>query len=236
MLPASASATINDLLPDVQLLLQNRTDLGNYSPEKFMRKAIQELTQAYPFEELRTVGPQQFLTVGQFQYPVTFFVNAGEDYRQLHALNIFVDPTQNTVAYPLHYDTPTAIQTLLFIPGGLPARWTRFGQNIWVGPKPGQRYTMFMVYQRAHPFNETNLASSPIYMPPDWLEAVEYATAYRLAAGPLRWPDMAAQLRAMLYGDPNDTADVGLIKRLWSQQQLDERMHSRSMTVVARRN
>jgi hypothetical protein len=235
MLPASASATISDLLPNVQLILQNRTDILSYSPEKFMRKAILELTQAYPFEELRTAGPQQLLTVGQYQYPVTFFVNAGEDYRQLHALNIFVDPNTNTVAYPLHYDTPTAIQTLLFIPGGLPARWTRFGQNIWVGPQPNQMYTVFMVYQRAHPFNEQNIPSSPIYMPPEFLEAVEYATAYRLAAGPLRWSDMATQLRAMLYGDPNDTADVGLIKRLWSQQQLDERMHSRNFTMVVQR-
>jgi hypothetical protein len=138
----------------------------------------------------------------------------------------------------MKYDTPTALQTLLFIPGGLPAKWTRFGTNIWVGPQPNQQYTTFMVYQRRHPFNDQNLASSPIYMPPEWAEVVDYAAAYRLAAGPLRWMDFAKQLRELLYGDPTVTdtlGTLGLIKARLYQQQMDGRMHSRQMTPVVGR-
>jgi len=232
MIPALPSTTIADMIPEVQLILQNRSDVTNYNPAGYIKKAIEELTLSYPFEELRTVGPRQLLTVNQYQYPVTFFVNAGEDYSQIHALNIFTDPNTNIVAYPMHYDTPTAMQTLLFIPGGLPAKWTRFGQNIWIGPQPNQQYTAFMVYQKRHQFNDTNLATSPVYMPPEWSEIVEYCAAYRLAAGPLRWMDFAQQLRQLIYGDPNDTSNPGLIKSRVYQQQMDERMHSRQMTPV----
>jgi len=231
-IPAAPTGTINDLIPGVQLILQNRSDVLSYNPQSYIKKAIQELTLANPFEELRVVGPQQQLTVGQYQYPVSFFMNAGDDYSQIHALNIFTNPNTNTVAYPMKYDTPTAMQTLLFIPGGLPAKWTRFGQNIWVGPQPNQTYTAFMVYQKRHPFIEQNLGASPVYMPPEWHEIIEYAAAYRLAAGPLRWMDFATQLRQLLYGDPNDMANPGLIKQRFYQQQLDERIHSRSLTPV----
>jgi hypothetical protein len=228
-------ATISELIPDVKLILQNRSDVLNYNPAMYIKNSIQELSQSYPFEELRVTGPRQTLTVNQYQYPVTFFENPGDDYSQIQALNIFTNPNTNTVAYPLHYDTPTGIQTLLFIPGGLPAKWTRFGDFIWVGPQPGQQYTVFMIYQRRHPFNDANLGSTPVLMPPEWKEIVEYCAAYRLAAGPLRWMDFAKELRILIYGDPSDPSEPGLIKRRFYQQQMDERLHSRNLAVVTGR-
>jgi hypothetical protein len=235
MNPGVPQTVINDLLPGVKLILQNRSDFMNYNPQKAIADSLQELTLTNPFEELRTVGPMQQLTVGQYQYPVTFFLNGGDDYSQVQALNIFTNPNTNTVAYPLHYDTPVAMQTLIFIPGGLPAKWTRFGTNIWVGPQPNQMYTAFMIYQRRHPFNPQNLGSSPVYVSPEWQEVVEYCAAYRMAAGPLRWMDYATQLRTLLYGDPtadDRIANLGLIKARSYQQQLDQRLHARQLTPV----
>ena len=233
MLPAISSTTINDILPDVTLILQNRTDIKNYSPERFAKKAIEELTLAYPFEELRVQGPMVQLQPNQYSYPVTYFLNAGDDYSQTQGLMVF---TATQVAYPLKYETPTGIQSILFIQGGLPSKWTRFGNQIWIGTQPNQPYTSYMIYQRRHPFQSgTSLGQSVIMMPPEWFEIVEYATAYRLAAGPLRWSDMATQLRNMLYGDPSDPSEPGLIKRRWYQQQMDERLHSRRINVVTSR-
>lgn len=239
MNPGASTATIGDLLPGVQLALQNRSDINVYNPQKYIRDAIQELTLSNPYEELRVQGPMVQLTVGQYQYPVTFFMNQGDDYSQIQALCIFTNPNTNTVAYPLHYDTPAALETLVYIPGGLPAKWTRFGSSIWVGPQPNQTYTMFANYQRRHPFpagaTGAQLNSAPVYMPVEWLEIVEYCAAYRLAAGPLRWMDGAKDLRTLLYGDPaadDRMANLGLIKARSYQQQLDQRIHSRQLTPV----
>jgi hypothetical protein len=242
MNPGASTATIGDLIPGVQLALQNRTDINAYNPQKYIRDAIQELTLSNPFEELRQTGPMKQLTVGQFQYPVSFFLNAGDDYSQIQSLSIFTNPNTNTVAFAMKYDTPAAMQTLIYIPGGLPAKWTRFGSNIWVGPQPNQTYTIFMSYQRRHPFPSgatgANLNSAPVYMPVEWLEIVEYCAAYRLAAGPLRWMDGAKDLRTMLYGDPaadDRMANLGLIKARFYQQMLDQRIHSRQLTPVVGR-
>ena len=231
MNPGISSTTIADILPDVGLILQNRTDIGSYKPERFARKAIEELTLAYPFEELRTKGPTQPLQVNNYSYPVTFFLNSGDDYSQVQGMHVFITPIVST---PMKYDTPTAIQSILFIPGGLPSKWTRFGTNIWIGTQPQYPYPAYMLYQKRHPFT-TDILSSVIMMPPEWFEIVQYATAYRLAAGPLRWTDQAATLRTMLYGDPSDPSEPGLIKRRWYQQQMDERLHSRRINVVTSR-
>jgi hypothetical protein len=238
MNPGVPQTVINDLLPGVKLILQNRSDFMNYNPQKAIADSLKELTQSLPFEELRQDGPMKQLTVGQSGYPVTFFVNGGDDYSRPIAFNIFTDPNTNIVAYPMHYETPTAFQTIRFIPGGLPARWTRVGTNLYVGPQPNLPYTVFLVYQRRHPFNDQNLGTSPVYAPPEFQEIIEYMAAYRMAAGPLRWMDYATQLRTLLYGDPtadDRIANLGLIKARQYQQQLDEGQHSRSIGVVVGR-
>jgi hypothetical protein len=228
------TATINDLIPDVQLILQNRSDVAKYKPDFYLKKVIQELTQRYPFEELRVTGPQQSLTVGLYQYPISFFTNQGDDYTQVQSVNIFSDFPVNTVVFPLKYDTVAGIRPLTFIQG-LPAKWTRFGGNFWVGCSPNQAYTAFIDYQRRHPFNASNLPSSAVFSPPEWHNVFTHGAAYQMALGPLRWPDMAGYLRTAIYGDPNDPREPGLIKSLAYQQEMDQRIHSRSMTVVTKR-
>lgn len=235
-IPATSSVMINDLIPNVQLLLQNRTDLAQYNPAFFMKAAIQEMSMNRDFEELRVTGPQVQLTVGQYLYPVTFWMNPGDDYTTVYALNLFVDYPQNQVSYPLHYETPAGIRPMTFIQQGLPSRWSRFGPNIWLGISPNQPYTTFADYQIRHPFLAgSNLGNTIVRMPAEWHRAVEYSTAYRMAAGPLRWPDMAQELHAMLYGDPDNPNKVGIVSQLVTQMQLDEKIHSRRINVVVSR-
>jgi hypothetical protein len=229
-LPAISTTRIADLIPNVTLLLQNRSDIGSYNPGFFIQRAVQELTLEYPFEELRTTGPQVPLVVNQYSYPVSYFTNPGDDYTTPYAVNIFVDYPQNTVAFPLHYETPAGMRPMTFIPGAFPARWSRFGPNIWLGPQPQYPYVVFVDYQIRHPF-DANLEETIVRMPAEWLEVVEYSAAYRMAAGPLRWMDMATYCKQMLYGDPKNPQQPGLIAALVTQPQLDQKIHSRRINV-----
>ena len=227
MIPAISTATINDLIPQLQLILQNRQDISQYNPSLWLQRAIQNITQRIPFEELRVTGPQVPLIVSQYSYPVSYFVNSGDDYTTPVAVNVFTDFPNNTVAFPLHYDTPTGLRPLTFIPGGLPGKWTRFGTNIWTGPQPNQPYTSFMDYQKRHPFNDQNVGSSAVLLSPEWHEVVEYCAAFRMCLGPLRWPDMAQEFGSITFTNPNNPGVPMPIRDLYSQAQLDQQIHSR---------
>jgi hypothetical protein len=231
-IPATPSTVINNLIPDLQLILQNRQDLASYNPAFYLKKAIQKITRNYPCEELKLTGPQVSLTVSIGTYPVGFWLNNGDDYRVPEAINIFTDFPNNTVAVPMKYDTIAGIRPMSLITNSLPSRWTRNGPNIIVAPLPQFPYVTFADYQRLHPFNETNLAQSVVYTPPEWHEIIEYEAAIRMAAGPLRWPDMAQNLKMLLYGDPNIQGDTGLMRDLITQQQMDEKIHVRSFTLI----
>jgi hypothetical protein len=231
--PAVSATTINQLIPGVALMLQDRSDINQYNPQFFMQQAIQELNAQpdMPFEELRVTGPQVSLNNNPptYSYPVTFFLNPGDDYAMIDALNMFVNYPANTVPVPLKYETPAGIRPMTFIPG-FPSRWCRYGRNIWVGNPPNLPYVCFADYRRRHPFN-TDLGSTVVLLPNEWFEVVQYATAYRMAQGPLRWSDMAKEIKMLLYGDPNDPSQPGLIKSLKVQAQLDTAIHSRRINV-----
>ena len=75
--------------------------------------------------------------------------------------------------------TPKAIQPLLFIPGGIPSKYTRYQNRFWFGTSPGQPYQMYLPYQLRHPFNDSNLLQSHVHVPTSWEDIVEYSAAMR---------------------------------------------------------
>jgi hypothetical protein len=190
---------------------------------------LRELTANYPFEELRVSGP--LVTVGpglgyqgsNYKYPVSMFLNPGDDMTLMDDPVIFLNPTQaaqagltvnnafNTVAYPLDYLTMKAIQPMLFIQGGIPFRYTRQGNMFLFGTQPGQPYNMYLPYQIRHPFNP-DLVTTPIRMPPEWNDVVAYAAAER-GAVMLRWNDQASYLHQLLFGDPSSQMKDGTLGR-----------------------
>jgi hypothetical protein len=199
-------------------------------PSTWLRDALREITQKYTFEELRkpgpltTIGPQLGWQGSNFAYPIKQFLYPGEDYTKSEDPVIFLTPSQfqqvnqmatqysvpspvalmttdNLVAYGMNYLSMKAIQPLLFIQGGIPFLYTRYGNLFYFGSQPGANYNVYLPYQRKHPFSD-DLAQSPVYVPEEWFEVVSVAAAEK-GAYKNRWNDQAAALHEMLWGDPD---------------------------------
>src|ERR1700675_4398713 len=128
--PGSATKPISYFVPYVIDALQGRTDVATIAP-KYIKRAVQEICESMPFEELKVTGPTVQLTIGQPAYPVSFFLNPGDDYVQIPSFVIFVDFPNNTVQTTINYKTVMAIDPMLgAATQGLPSRWTRFGNQI----------------------------------------------------------------------------------------------------------
>lgn len=240
--PAASTLTINGLINKVKAALQNRDDVSETQvnpemrPSAWIRDTLRELTANYPFPELQIAGPLTTIGPGlgyqgsNYMYPVSDFLNAGDDVTLTEDPTIFLTPSQQqaaiqqgaaaskfvgtangSVAYPMDYLTVKAIQPMLFIQGGIPFRYTRYGNMFWFGTQPGTNYQVYLPYQRRHPFNP-DLVTSPIYIPQEWFDIVAYAAAER-GAVMLRWNAQASYLHGLLYGDPASQQKDGTLAR-----------------------
>jgi hypothetical protein len=239
MIPGGQAKTINDLTQEVINALQGRTDVSTLVP-LYMKRALQELTDDYPFEEMRVTGPTVTLTAKQSTYPASLFLLPGDDYTIHSSFALFVDFPTNTVVTPIVYKTPAAIEVMTSpATQGIPSRWTRYGANILLGPTPQSPFSAFFRYQKRYQFEESNLSSTPILVSPAWEEIVVYATAERIAIVK-RWNDQATYLHSVLYGDPaNQTAGKGgrpgLISARLFQQEKDEQQGTRQLMPLVPR-
>lgn len=243
-IPGGSTRTINDLVPDVIEALQQRTDVAPIVA-KYVRKALIELTESTPFEELRRTGPQVQLTVGQAIYPVSQFIGPGQDYSSPEVMTIFVDVPNNTVTDVVQYKTPAAIERMISPATiGLPAWFTRYGPNFHFGPTPNAAYTVYLRYQIKHPFPETldqvSLQGQKLHIPDSWEEIVIYSAAYRIALVK-RWNDQAKVLHDILFGDPEYVASdgkrgrPGLVAARLLQNERDSKFNSRQLGIVVNR-
>jgi hypothetical protein len=261
--PASATLTINDLINKVKAALQNRADASETQanpemrPSAWIRDTLREITANYPFEELRVSGP--LVTIGpglgyqgsNYKYPVSMFLNPGDDMTLSDDPVIFLNPQQaasvgmtvntaaNTVAYPMDFLTMKAIQPMLFIGGGIPFRYTRQGNMFLFGTQPGSNFNVYLPYQVRHPF-APDLITTPVRIPDEWLDVIAYSAAER-GAVMLRWNDQASYLHNVLYGDPasqmkdGQLARPGLIAARVFQIERDRRLSTIQITPVAQR-
>jgi len=267
--PAASTCTIAGLINKVRAYLQNRSDASESAanpsmrPSAWLQDALREITSDNPFEELRVTGPVQTIGPGlgfqgsNYAYPVSMFIADGDDVTVTEDPVIFLTANQaavgmipvqtmntsnagNVVAYGMDYLTPKAIQSLLFIPGGVPFKYTRYGSQYWFGPQPGQPYNVYLPYQRRHTFNP-DILTTPVCVPQDWFEIVCIAAAER-GATVLRWNDHAAYLHNLLYGDPKTLdpntgkyARPGLIEARILQQERDRRISTIQIMPGAQR-
>jgi hypothetical protein len=235
-LPGVNTKKLGDLIEDVTDALQQRSDLSDDFVCRYLRKALLEITESNPFEELRitTDTVTGLYQSGVNTYPVTDFVPSQYDYTQITSLAVFIDSPTDTIAFPMDYMTPKAIEPMLFITGAFPVRWTRFGSNILCGPKPNQNYDGYVRVQVRHPFNEQNLMESQLHITSSWEDIIAYAAAQRIAVVK-RWNDQATYLHNLLWGDPDyqmsggKKGRPGLIQARRMQQERDEDMNSRQM-------
>jgi len=240
MIPGGTNRTINDLVPEVIHALQDRSDVATLVP-LYMKRTLQELTDNYPFEELRTTGPTVNLTAKLATYPASQFLNPSDDYTIHSSFAIFVDFPGNTVKSSINYKTPAAIESMTSAATlGLPAKWTRYGGSIFFGPTPDKNYQVFFRYQRRYQFNDDNLSTTPVLITDSWEEIAIYACAERIAIVK-RWNDQASYLHQILYGDPENQQSQGklgrpgLLSARLFQQEKDEQMSSRQLMVMVPR-
>ena len=261
--PAATNITVNSLINKVAAALQNRQDVTEQQanpemrPSAWIRDSLKEITANWPFEELRVIGPQVTLGPGRgyqgsnYMYPVASFLNKGDDVTLMEDPVIFLTPgqavsvglvatTSKVSAYSMDYLTPKAIQTLLFQPGGVPFKYTRYGNMFWFGSQPGSNYNTYLPYQVRHPFNDENLTASPVRVPSEWHDIVAYAAAERGALA-FRWNDQATYIHNILYGDPKyqqsggEEGRPGLIAARILQPERDRRLSPVMLTIGASR-
>jgi hypothetical protein len=250
-LPGSNPHVISDLYQGIIDKLQGRTDITQQQAAYWVKRALLDITESMIFEELRRTGPLVMIGPGMglngsnYIYPVSDFLNSGDDYTLMEDPVIILAATSqgtfftsaaqisNVVTYPMDYMTPKAIQPLLGISGGIPFKYTRYGGNFWFGTQPGQPYQVYLPYQVRHPF-ASNLPESPIFIPTSWEEIVEYSAAMR-GAEERRWPDMVKDLKYVLYGDPKRPDVPGILVARKLQIERDENKSTRQIIPVVQR-
>jgi hypothetical protein len=235
------TGTISDIKPLVIDALQGRTDITDTQIAQYVSRALIEITESYPFEELRTIGPTVALTTGQAIYPKSTFLNNADDYTSNESFALYVDYPTNTVVSTIDYKTPKAIE-LMIAPAtqGVPSRWSRFGNDIYLGPTPNQPYSVFMRYQVKHTFSTIPSVNDPVFMTRSWYEIVAYAAAMRIAVIK-RWTDQRKELHDLLYGDPEfvnsegKRGRPGLIAARMFQVERDQKFNTRQfMPIIPR--
>lgn len=233
---------VSDLIPQVQALLGGRTDIVSQIPG-WIQAAIFELTESYPFEELRVVGPTVTLPIpspnAQCTNPISFFLNpTDKNCPQVVAFSLYVDYPANNVLRQLDYRTPQVIDSLGTFQS-IPIYWTRFGPTIVLAPPPQQPFAVFMRYQREHPFTP-DIISSPVLMPASWTEIINYSAAER-AASSLRSDDYIQRFHNILFGDPEYQVSggvrgrPGLIAARTFQIQRDQSNNTRRLGIQVAR-
>lgn len=237
---------ISDLMSGVKRKLGNRDDADNVSP-LWIKDAVKEITENFPFEELKVNGPIVNFSPGLFEYPITFFTNNNE-YPSI--INSWFVSSTSTIALTVTSNNTNAGRYLKYrtLPVldimiknlGQPSKWTRNGKNLLVGSTPDQNYATQMRYQREHPFagnifDPVNLQSQEILMPTSWSIIIEF-TAAIIGAYEYRMLDYAQMYHTTLYGDPDfkktGRGNPGLIFSRTSNYDRDSSNNERQIQMV----
>jgi hypothetical protein len=248
--PAQNPHLISDLVPGVIEALSGKTNITPQTAAVWIKKTLLNLSESYPLPELERIGP--IVTIGpglgyngsNYEYLISSFLqNASDDYTMMEDPVIFLNPTTAAtpglvnsgtanagavVGYSMDYMTPKAIQPLLFIPGGIPFKYTRYQNRFWFGTSPGQPYQTYLPYQLRHPFNDSNLLQSRLHITTSWEDIIEYGAAMRGAIAN-RWPDQMKTIHDLIYSDPISQGEPGLLKALMPQIARDERKSTRQL-------
>lgn len=240
---------VSDLIIGTRRKLAGRTDQDQNIP-LWIKAAILELTENFPFEELKVTGPVVNFVIGQSQYAATYFTNGNEKATQLYSWFRWNNSTPTSVedtsvqGMIIKFRTMAVVEPMTKV-SAPPTRWTRWGSNnVIVGNNPDQAYSTYWRYQRAHYFppdtDITEINATEIKMPDSWQELIEYAAAMR-GAWELRMLDYAGAYKTLLYGDPKfqisgTDGQPGLIFQRTSQFMRDASNNERALQPIVLRS
>ena len=211
---ATSTFTIGDAATEMIPKVENRvSDLTlAYS---WVRDALLEIAgnsdYKDEFDDLEIWGQSFNLTVGQQEYNFDLFLPLEADYN-LSTLDVLIwtdYPTNNLRKQltPTHYQDSDKFRQAQSIP----AEWYRFSNLIGFNPLPNQPFLVQARILRRHPIIDTDLPSTPILLPREWWEVIEWAAAIRGFMYLLEY-EKAGAIRTLLYGDPKYPTKPGLIE------------------------
>lgn len=247
-------ATLGDLTSGVVQLLGNRGDVAALATQA-LADSIIEITNNYPFEELRETGPLVQFTPGVNQYlPSTFVQPAGGGNPQ-HVWNKLVSwffylqpPVNLSTIGSIGYANPgynirfRDIEDLEVLANtlSLPQFWSQLGNGfLYVAATPNLAYFTYQRYQYLHPFTFPATPFNVVLITELWWDIFQYAAAERVALK-LRMQDVADRMHSKLYGDPEfqrssgGRGEPGLIARRISQTQKNQSRSTRSVRMIGR--
>jgi hypothetical protein len=196
---------ISDLSQDVLYNLGNRADLSTGTPsriDKWIWDAYLDLGKAYPFEELEKTKDDAFVgNVDTYNYPV--------DARAIITISY---TTASGSQQPVIRRHIRILRRYSSVAPGPPAIYAPFGRQILVRPVPDQFYNFKWDYWQL-PQAAGVLADTVVLLPEEWIKDVLVYEATMRGHAQLFERDKAAELRQLLYGDPEDPTNPGMIKR-----------------------
>jgi hypothetical protein len=235
--------SIASLEPRIQNALQGRA-LASASIVMYAQDSALELSENYKFPGLQTTGPVVNLVPLQAVYSPNFFLTTQDQNLEVNKVDSFFiytngytplsTATQQNTGFQLKFSTIDDIEVLINIPG-LPTKWTRHEENIWLGCVPDQIYQCYMRYIHQNPFPlDTDLDN--IFFPDTWKDILTYSIAMR-AARDLNLESKANELFTALYGDSKfmisggEEGTPGLIFARTSQERRDQTTTTKSMRL-----
>jgi hypothetical protein len=246
----STAALISNLETEVILKTENRTT-NTARADVWIRDALLEISgnpdYRDDFDQLEILGQPFNLTGGSTvppaiqEYPFSNLINqtgsqGAPDYN-LSTLDImiWIDFPSNLTRRRLNY---TSYQASDKTPQytSLPTEWYRFADTFGVTPCPDRNYQVQSRYLRRHPiidyFNAQGLLNTtPILLPTEWNEVIEWAAAMRGFAELLAF-ERAAEIRVMLFGDPKEPSRPGLISAIKSRRRQENWRQQQSLRPV----
>jgi hypothetical protein len=251
---------VNDLIQGIIDKLRGRDDLTSKIP-LVIKKVVLDLTQSIEFEELKIIGPLSNFVQNQSVYPLRGYDPLGiqgnpfiykADVRITFIKNWFIytdssgviSPGQST-GFNIKERDQRVVEPMSKILG-IPSACCIIGDKatngvIMVGNMPNSPYATQMTYQREHPFPPDTapmgaLLQQHIYMPHEWQDIIEYASAEKLC-DVIGNSDIAMKYHQQLYGykDKYGSTMPGMIQERRTMQDNMTTYNERAVKVVCKR-
>ena len=228
--------TIQNLEGEVLIRCENRTT-DTTRADIWIRDALLEISgnpdYRDDFPELEVFGPVFNLTANTQEYAETSFINnSDEPMIVLADMLLWIDFPANTVRRKLdvsHYQKTDKFTPIF----SLPTEWYRFGSNIGFNPVPDKAYQTQARLIKMHPINDANLNQTTILLPRDWNEILIWAAVQRGFMELLEF-EKADKVHKLLYGDPDNKAQPGLIFSLKRKRRKEQWRQESRLQLVRR--
>lgn len=196
-------ATIGDQVATVQLMLGNRSDLAARISQ-WLAFGYLDLGMSYPFEELESSTDDFFQAgIGTYDYPVTA--------RAIKTISMTIGQAQQPIK---RRDIKIIRRYNVSNQQGPPSIYGTRAKQILVRPIPDKTYPFIWDTWDLPQVDQTSTATinaTNLLLPLDWIEILQYMAALRGHIALLE-RDKAQEIHTLLYGDPTDVVQPGLIK------------------------